>query len=155
MIYDIVPFNSQYRGMGRVLKTTDLYTKQSKKEYDYLLDKYFEYLSLIQNNPSTKGMDELIGLYNEFLKYEIKCEVIVYSHTPLKDAFGYDLEFLGIDIVHRMAESLLKECTKREVRDYLNENGLLSSLDHFCSIVLLLEHGNLKWEPCYIYKIKL
>ena len=72
MMYDIVPFKSQYRGMGRVLKTTDLYTKQSKKEYDYLLGKYFEYLSLIENNPSPKGMDELIGLYNEFLKYEIR-----------------------------------------------------------------------------------
>jgi hypothetical protein len=41
-------------------------------------------------------------------------------------------------VVHKMAESLLKECKKNEMRVFLNENGLLESKENFCIILLFL-----------------
>ena len=139
--------------MGRLLLATDLYTEQTQKNYHFILDKYYEYLLNVQQYPSKDGLIELIDLYKEFSKCEIKCEVIVYDITPIETAFGYALDFLGIDIVHEMSESLLCECTDHKIREHLNENGLCSSELYLSSIVPLLDHGNVKWEPCYIYKV--
>ena len=154
MIYDIVPINNDYKGMDRILLATDLYTKQTKREYNLLLNKYYEYLSIVQQRPSKHGIVRLIELCEEFLKYGIKCEVIVYDITPIESVFGFDLDFLGIDIVHRMSESLLCDCGDHGIQKHLNENGLCSSKSQLYSIVPLLDHGNVKWSPCYIYKVK-
>ena len=150
---DMVPINNQYRGMGRCLLATDLYTKNTKKNYRFLLNKYYEYLSYVLHYPSEEALIKLIDLCKIFLKYEIKCEVIVYDVTPLRTDFGYVLEFLGVDIVHNMSESLLCECTDYRIQKFLNENGLCDSELYLSSIVPLLDHGNVKWEPCYIYKV--
>lgn len=154
MNYDIVPIKKYYRGMGRVLLATDLYTKQTKKEYDLLLNMYYEYLANVQQHPSRDGLIKLITFCNEISKREVKCEVIAYDITPLKTVFEYELDFLGIDIVHEMLESLLCECVDYEVRKFLNKNGLCNSESDVNSIIPLLDHGDVKWEPCYVYKIK-
>lgn len=153
MNYDIVPINNRYRGMGRSLLATDLYTKNNKKNYNFLLNKYYEYLSYLQQYPSEEGLIKLIDLYKYFSKHEIKCEVIVYDITPLETVFGYVLDLLGIDIVHEMSESLLCECTDYRIQKYLNENGLCNSESDLSSIVPWLDHGNVNWDPCYIYKV--
>lgn len=151
---DIVPVKNHYRGIGRVLLATDLYTKPVRKEYGILLNKYYEYLSNVQQYPSEDGLTKLINLCKEFSKYEVKCEVIAYDITPLETAFGYAVEFLGIDIVHRMAESLLCECTDYEIQKSLNKNGLCNSEQNLNHIIPLLDHGDVKWDPCYVYKVK-
>lgn len=140
--------------MGRVLLATDLYTKQSKAKYDFLLNKYYEYLSIVQQCPSKEGLIILIDLCKIFLKYNINCEVIVYDTIPMKNAFGHSLEYLGIDVVHEMSESLLSECVTHKIRKHLNENGLCTSEQYARSIVPLLDHGNVNWEPCYVYSVK-
>ena len=118
-----------------------------------MLNKYYEYLSYLQQYPSEEGLIKLIDLYKYFSKHEIKCEVIVYDITPLETGFGYVLDLLGIDIVHEMSESLLCECTDYRIQKYLNENGLCNSESDLSSIVPLLDHGNVNWDPCYIYKV--
>ena len=154
MVYDIVPIKNNYRGMERLLLATDLYTKQSRKEYDVLLNKYYDYISIVLQKPSRDGLIGLIDLCKEFSKYEFNCEVIVYDIVPIVTAFGYTLDFLGIDIVHEMSESLLSECTDYEVKKYLNKNGLCNSERCLSSIIPLLDHGDVKWDPCYVYKVK-
>lgn len=106
--YDIVPIKNKYRGMGRSLLATDLYTRQTKKEFEYLLNVYFEYLDdLEQQFPSKNGLVSLLRFCDELGKFGIVCEVIVYDIYPLEAAFDCVLDFLGIDIVHEMSESLL------------------------------------------------
>ena len=34
-----------------------------------------------------------------------------------------------------------------------NENGLCSEGTNIDDVVILLDHGGIKWEPCYIYKV--
>ena len=70
MVYDIVPIKNNYRGMERLLLATDLYTKQSRKEYDVLLNKYYDYISIVLQKPSRDGLIGLIDLCKEFSKYE-------------------------------------------------------------------------------------
>lgn len=154
MNYDIVPIKNHYRGMGRLLLATDLYTKQAKKEYDVLLGDYYKYLSIIQQSPSSAGLTDLVNLCKKFLQYGIKCEMIVYDNTPIQTFFGYDLEFLGVDITHEMSESLLYECDDYGIRKFLNQNGLCATDQYLNCIVLMLDHGDVKWDPCYVYKIK-
>ena len=152
--YDIVPIKNKYRGMGRSLLAADLYTRQTKKEFENLLNIYFEYLDdLEQQLPSKKGLINLIKFCNEVGQYRIMCEVIVYDIYPLETAFDYVLDFLGIDIVHEMSESLLCECADIKVQKFLNKNGLCNSETYVNDIVQLLDNGDVKWEPCYVYKV--
>ena len=130
--YDIVPIKNKYRGMGRSLLAADLYTRQTKK-----------------------GLINLIKFCNELGRYGIMCEVIVYDIYPLETAFDYVLDFLGIDIVHEMSESLLCECADIKVQKFLNKNGLCNSETYVNDIVQLLDNGDVKWEPCYVYKEKI
>ena len=140
--------------MGRSLLAADLYTRQTKKEFENLLNIYFEYLDdLEQQLPSKKGLINLIKFCNELGQYGIMCEVIVYDIYPLETAFDYVLDFLGIDIVHEMSESLLCECADIKVQKFLNKNGLCNSETYVNDIVQLLDNGDVKWEPCYVYKV--
>ncbi len=154
MNYDIVPIKNHYRGMGRLLLATDLYTKQAKKEYNILLNDYYKYLSIIQQSPSSAGLVALVNLCKKFLRYGIKCEIIVYDNIPIQTFFGHDLEFLGVDITHEMSESLLYECDDYGIRKFLNQNGLCATDQHLNCIVPMLDHGDVKWDPCYVYRIK-
>ena len=140
--------------MGRSLLATDLYTRQTKKEFEYLLNIYFEYLDdLEQQFPSKNGLVNLVKLCDELDKFGIMCEVIVYDLYPLETAFDYVLDFLGIDIVHEMSESLLCECSDIKVQKFLNKNGLCNAETYVNDIVRLLDNGDVKWEPCYVYKV--
>lgn len=154
MKYDIVPIKNQYRGMGRSLLATDLYTRLSKHEYEHLLEMYYEYLSDVQQEPSQTGLMKLINFCIELDKFEIKCEVIVYDLCPIETAYGYVLYFLGIDIVHELSESLICECVDNEIQQFFNQYGLCNSELDMNSIVPLLDHGDVKWEPCYVYKVE-
>lgn len=154
MKYDIVPIKNQYRGMGRCLLATDLYTRLSKYEYEHLLDMYYEYLLDVQQEPSQTGLMKLINFCTELNKFKIKCEVIVYDLCPLETIYGYVLYFLGIDIVHELSESLICECVDNEIQQFFNQYGLCNSELDANNIILLLDHGNVKWESCYVYKVK-
>lgn len=155
MKWDIVNIKNQYRGTGRVLSGTDLCTRRTKRVRNYLLDMYFEYISYLLKEISREEFIKIIDFCKEFNKYEIKYEVelIVYDECPLESAFGYDLEFLGIDITHDLAESLLED-PPENVKRILNENGLCFSKEDVGNIVPLLDHGDVNWEPCYVYKVK-
>lgn len=154
MRYDIVPIGKRYRGMARLLLGTELYTKRTRKIFDALLDRYFEYISIVTDEaPSKAGLEKIIDFYNELKKYEIPCEVIAWNLHPIETAFDYPVEFLGFDLVCDMAESLIEGCTDSTILQKLNENGLCDTPDIANALVPFLDHGGLKWEPCYIYKV--
>lgn len=155
MKYDIVPINDCYRGIDRTFLASDLYTKQSKRQYDTLLEMYYEYLSIVEQKPTEYGMLGLINLYKELCNCAIECELIVYANNQLQAVFGYNLTFLGVDIVYEMAESLLSDYTSDTVKKYLNENGLCDLETNIYEIIPLLDHGEVKWEPCYVYKVNI
>ena len=115
------------------------FTLKMKKDYTVL-------------SPSM-GLRKLVDFCNELDKWEIPCEVIAYDIHPMTTAFDYPVEFLGIDIVHEMSESLICECNDRHIIQMLNENGLCDVPMTVNYIVPLLDHGDVKWEPCYVYKV--
>lgn len=154
MNYDIVPIKRAYRGIDRALLATDLLTKRTKKKYNTLLERYFKYLDITQKMPSKSGLHDLICFCKELQVNDIACEIIAYSLSPLINLWGYGLDFLGIDIVHDMAESLLCECENKEAQKYLNGNGLCKSKEDVSTIVPLLDHGDVEWNPCYVYKVE-
>lgn len=154
MYYDVVPLKGYYRGVGRLLLATDLYTKESKKEYDALLARYYAYLSIVMDQPPSRdGLVQLIDSYRAFSQYGVPCEVIAYDDRPMETAFGYALDFLGIDVVHEMSESLLEDPTSEEVKTYLNQNGLCADVAHVPQIVKLCDHGDVAWKPCWVYSV--
>lgn len=154
MKYDIVPVQSCYRGIERSLLATDLYTRRTKGEYEFLLEVYYDYLNTIEFEPSVSGFTELIRFCDKLNNRGISCEVIIFDICPVESAFGFELDFLGIDIVHEMAESLLEEFTNHEVQQLLNQNGLCRSESDADRIIPLLDHGCVKWDLCYVYKVR-
>ena len=154
MRYDIVPMKQKYRGMGRSLTVTDLWNKKTQKVYDILLEKYFRYLDLYEL-ADKRSFEEMILFCQEIIEYDIDCEMIVYDAKPIEEIYGYELELLGIDIIHDMCESLISDAVNPLARYLLNDNGLCKTEIDVEKIVPLQIHGNLKWIPVYVYKVRL
>jgi hypothetical protein len=111
-------------------------------------------LQYLEQSPTEDGFGFLVDFYKELLRYAINCEIIAFDTNPIESAYGYGLDYLGVDIVCEMFESLLCECDHIGIQPFLNENGLCKSAEDVARVVPMLEHGNLKWEPCYVYKVK-
>ena len=153
MYYDIALKQQIYRGMERCFQVTSVPNKKRKGKLDELLQLEVDYISLIQENPIREGLMKLIDYYRILKTYEIECEIIVYDNMPLLNAWEFPLEFLGVDITYDMGESLLSDVVSGDVKKYLNENGLCEKADDVIHVIPLLEHGDVQWEPCYIYKV--
>lgn len=155
MRYDLVPMKRQCRGMGRGLTVCDFGTKPTGKAFEDLLELYFKYIDEIsQNLPSPNGLLTLINFYNELKKYDIQCEIIAYDRYPLNEVYNYPVEFLGVDVVHDMCESLLDYAYDNEgISQYLNENGLCVCEKDVNKVIPFLDHSDVEWLPCYVYKI--
>ena len=149
----MVPITPHYRGIDRVLLASDLYIKQYKKEYDSLLDMYYEYLSETMRMPSKEGLSTLVGICKEFNKYGISCEMIAFDTIPQSTIWGYSLNYLGIDVVHKLSESLINVHKDPALSRYFNKNGLLDSENDAYEIIPFFDHGNVDWKPCYVYEI--
>ena len=154
MRYDIVSITQRYRGMDRALTGHELYTQSNRKVYDDLFEKYLKYISVLCDEaPLEESFFEIIEFCNEFKKYGVLCELIAYDSEPLTDVYGFELEFLGVDIVHDMCESLISNCNDKQLQYYFNENGLCKLETDIQEIVPQLDHGGVEWKPCYVYKV--
>lgn len=98
MLYDVVPIQTRYRGIGRCLEGADFYPNESKTDVSQLLSQYTQSLDQWQNPPSQQGLAKLMELCSLLRQFHFPCEVIVYDSTPLERAYGYGLEFLGVDV---------------------------------------------------------
>ena len=152
MRYNLVPVRSTYRGMGRSLLATDLYSR-NKRKYNELLELYYDYIVFMEQGYSESNFEKLISFFRTLVRSGVVCEIIVYDYCPLITAYGYNLEFLGIDIVCDMAESLLCGCAEYVKRQLLNKHGLCASLSNVEPVMRFLNQGNVRWEPCYVYKV--
>ena len=152
MKYSIALITKKYRGMERNLMTSDFYNSKKKESYDNLLETYFSYIEEceIQPNPS---LEKIIAYCKKFIEHGISCEIIVYDFEPINDVIGYSLELLGIDIVHDLCESLISDEVNPKIVHLLNENGLCRTMDDVERIIPYQNHGNVKWDSCYVYKI--
>ncbi len=152
MIFDIAVINSNcYRGIDRNL--TIPYNKKTRKDFDKLLDRYFEYIEELQKESSKSKLESFIIYCKELEQYEIKCEIIVCDANPIESLFGYELEFLGFDICHDEFDFLLTDGVPHEAKQFLNENGLCRSKSDVEQLIPILDHGNAEWNPCYVYKV--
>lgn len=150
--YDLVPIKGKYRGMGRSLLATDLLELKSKRKFELLLEEYFEFLEYSQEL-NKKSFDKIVVFCEVLREHNIPCEIIVYNDEAMKDAFGYSIEFLGIDIVHDMCESLISEEVNLYIQELINENGLCSTVDAVYKIIPYQDHGEVEWKPCYVYRV--
>lgn len=153
MLYDIVPIQSRYRGMERGLTTEDIWTSKAREKYDELLEIYYAYLDCILEESDENILGRLILIYNEFTKYDVLCEIIAYDICPISEIAGCSIEFLGIDIVHDMCESLISGEVRPCIEHLLNKNGLCSAVGDIEKIIPFQDHGNVEWKPCYVYKV--
>lgn len=162
MRFDIVPINRIYSGIDRSLVPDNFLTPETKPYYDTLLDIYFSYLDLMCNPFESLAYDEnlfcvLQHFYREFCAYNVSCELIVFDTIPIDYAYGFSIEFLGIDIVLDMAESLIS-CNHQadsSIRKCLNEMGLFDNLVDANNAINLLSIHNAGWKPCWVYKVNL
>lgn len=158
MKFDIMPINSSYSGIDRSLTTDDFLTKKTKPYFKTLLSLYLAYLDLTCSPHTALQYDyetfcTIQSYYKQFCEYQVPCEMIVYDNTPISDIFGYNVKFLGIDIVHDMAESLLNNTDCLNVDKRLNEFGLYSVPIDITSIADDVCLGHNIWKPCWVYKV--
>ena len=74
MLYDVVPIQTRYRGIGRCLDGADFYPNESKKEFSQLLDQYAQSLDQWQNPPSQQGLAKMMEL----------CSLLRQFHFPVR-----------------------------------------------------------------------
>ena len=154
MWFDIVSLKKHYRGVDRTLLTKDLATKKTKKQFSTLLNIYFEYIDLTCNMKPTKEiLSRLVCIVNLFRSYDINCELIAYDYNYSRSVFDYSLEFLGIDIVHNMCESLLSDEVSSSISNMLNPNGLCNNEKEIKDIIRCLDTENLEWKAAYIFRV--
>ena len=56
---------------------------------------------------------------------------------------------------NRFTHSRITETAEnKEAQKYLNGNGLCKSKEDVSTIVPLLDHGDVEWNPCYVYKVE-
>lgn len=154
MKYDIVPIKTKYRGMGRLLTTNDFTSSKAKKNYIKLLENYFEYISFTELENDKNIFNKILEFYKTLREHDILCEIIVYDTAPIVNEFDKTIEFLGIDIVCDMSESLLENHAEKLKCALLNENLLCSHVTDFENIIKMSVHGDVKWEPCWVYKVQ-
>ena len=144
---------NQYRGIERALLATDFFTKKSKRYYNQLLKEYFDSIMVSLEEPSKAGLMKLFKFCNLLEKFDVFCEIIAYDSSPLTGVFGYSVELLGIDVIYDDAESLICDGVNKELKHFLNTNGLCRTSEDAENIVQYLDHCNLEWKPCYVYKV--
>ena len=161
MRFDIAPTNRAYSGIDRSLMPDNFLTPETKPYYDTLLLTYFSYMDLMCNPYESLVYDEKLfrviqNFYREFCAYNVSCELIAFDTVPIDCVHGVPVEFLGIDIVHEMAESLIScdHQTGNSARKYLNEVGLFDNLIDANNALDLLNVDNASWKPCWVYKIQ-
>lgn len=156
MILNICPIKDAYRGIDRSLDAADLFTKKAKNVYEQLLELYYQSVTYTLNTPpSTSIIKKLITICNEFLKYDIKSEVIVCDTIPIISAFNYKVEYLGIDIIYDGCESVIRECEHGGNKHFkLNRNMLFDiprdAKKHMDNII---DYNREKCQLFYVYKI--
>ncbi len=154
MKYDIVPIKTKYRGMGRLLTTNDFTSAKAKKNYMKLLENYFEYISFTELENDKRMFDKILEYYKILREHDVLCEIIVYDTSPIVNVFDKPIEFLGVDIVRDMSESLLENNAEKLQSALLNENLLCSRVTDVVNITEMCDHGDVKWEPCWVYKVQ-
>ena len=160
MNFDIVPINRAYSGIERALTPDDFLTPETKKYFDILLSMYFSYIDLMYNPYGSFEYDEqrfrvVQGFYEKFRKCNVSCELIVFDTTPVDSAYDVQIEFLGIDIVKDLAESLISynQQTNVSIKRYLNSNGLFYNLIAAQNAIDLFKVDLDVWKFCWIYKV--
>ena len=152
MKYDIVPMNSVYRGIERSFTPLMFTSKKAKKCFNYLIEKYFEYISYLELPYCKEVFSKLVHNFHIFIEYEISCELIVYDYLPLSDVYGYNIMLLGLDIVTDLSESLISDNLKT-AQIFLNNNGLYDDINQAKKTISLLKQNKVNWQPCWVYKV--
>lgn len=153
MWFDIVPIRSSYRGIGRSLTPQDFQSRCAKNNMDKLIEEYFGYITNTLEPAGPEVFEYMRSYCRKLQEYGVACEMIVYDLQPLESAYGRPLEFLGIDIVHEMAESLLENEAERLPKAFLNQNLLCACKEDVPKIIPLCDCGDAVWEPCWVYHL--
>jgi hypothetical protein len=151
MKYDIVPIRSYYRGIERSLTTLDF---KGNRKIDLLLEKYFEYISLIEKPFSIENFQCLIDYLLFFRSNHISCEIILYDNTSIEKIGEYEISFLGIDIAYDLCESLIPEILSSQYKPQLNRNGLCENISIAMDVINSSTSTPDKiWKPCWVYTL--
>lgn len=159
MKFDIVSLNGFYRGIERSLSADDLLSGNAKSQYKRLANLYFRYLDIIYGSKimiyNINTFNLILEYYNTFKSLGVDCEVIVYDDKPIKNAFNYTIELLGVDVVHDFAESLLEDFNNVNtvVKKHLNSYGLLNNSDSTDVVLKNSVTGGMNWKACWVYKV--
>ena len=159
MKFDIVSLNTFYRGIERSLSADDLLSGNAKAQYNRLANLYFRYLDIMYDSKMVlydiDTFSIILEYYNTFKSLGVDCEIIAYDDKPIKNAFNYTIEFLGVDVVHDFAESLLEDFNNVNtiVKKQLNSYGLLNNSDTTDIVLKNSVTGGMKWKPCWVYKV--
>lgn len=152
MRFELVMNDKKYRGIGRGLLISDVINKKNRKEFEYMLELYLSFLEDNEIN-NEKSLVRTIEFYKVLISFDIPCEIILYNQSPVTQAWGYTLEFLGIDITHDLCESLIDDEINPKIEHLLNENGLCKTEEDVKTIIPYQDCGDVEWSPCYVYKM--
>lgn len=102
-----------------------------------------------------KTFEKMLILYNDFKNCGVNCEIIAYDTLPHTGLYGFQLEFLWIDVVNDFYESLLSdtEGISDSEKKCLNSFGLLKTPEDIGTVLENSFCGNCIWKLCRVYRV--
>ena len=125
LYYDISYTFQKYRGVMNLLDVENYPYKKDKKrfkEFRNLEGMYFEEVCDIdlREESTFKKFKKYYHIFRDELK--IPCEMVAFNTSPVEHVFGYQVEFLGFDIVNTCEGAILE--TLLEDYDYIHPNTI-------------------------------
>ena len=153
MRYDIIALGGSYLGIENCVGAMNYLSKQARKNYDKLFELYLNYLSNMELPFNQENFKKILTFYKALQASNVPCIVIAYDNKPLSDCYGYSIQFMGIDIVRDLCESMLSDTDFADrMISFLNQNGLCQDIS-FVKKILSFADTDLKWEPCWVYQV--
>jgi hypothetical protein len=148
---------SNYRGIERPLTTNEILENNSCKDFDFLLDCYYNYIDITYNQEldTNELYNKYYKIFVTFRESDVPCEIIFFTENPIFEFNGIKLEFLGCDIINHNKESLLTDSEIEIVSNYLNNNGLCSNISNVETVKKIFSSrlSCFQWKPYYVYRV--
>ena len=153
MFYDLVGTDEKYQGVDRSLDLIH-YKRKDNNRFEIFLTNWLGAIELTDILPqNANNFDRLCDLC-KIINHISACNIIVYDDKPIDNAYGREVNFLGIDIVADR-ECPLKYDHREDSKKILNNNGLCPDIEAAHELSYKWKGEYKHFEFLYVYTVLL
>ncbi|GEM_PF-6431354 len=149
--YQINNWTDGYKGIDRDFSIPGEFFRHDKKTTDMLLDYAFRYYDIMHEPSGRENFEEMLAINRVFRDNGVMSAVICHDNNKMNSIYGYQIEFLGIDMAIEQFES----CLTGDCRNVggLNNHGLFATLEAALTEIHPCGEGGYVISPVYVYLV--